>query len=127
MRQSAGFTAVELMIALVVGALFLISGYQLYGVVNERSSAAREMAEASNVGYEVLRKEGAYDPTANKVCPAYDEASVSRTVTGLSNLNIKLRRCKPFSDSDIILTTVIVGYGNDSPQKEVVHATYVNS
>lgn len=122
-----GFTAVELLVTLSVGVLFLISGYQLYGAVNTRSGNAREMAEASNIGYDVLRKEGSVYHSASG-CGSPSSTEVTRTSPNLQNLNITLLRCQPSADtSDLIQVTVKVRYGNDSPQREVIHAVYVTN
>lgn len=120
-----GFTTVEIMITLFVGALFLISGYQLFAVINSSASRTREMAEASNIGYSVLRKEGAVSSSTTAPCSASSHPTTTavRDAPTLQNLNISIKRCSPFSGSDITRVTVIVKYGN--PQREVVHATYV--
>lgn len=122
-----GFTTVELMVTLIIASLFIVSGYQLYNAVTLQSGKAREMAEASNIGYEVLRNEGSeYVSTANP-CATPAIISVSRSVPTLPGLGIVLKRCKPFTDNNIVMVTVTVRYGNTSPQKEVSHATYISN
>lgn len=122
MTRRDGFTTVELMVTLFVAVLFILSGYQLYDMVSARSSSAREMAEASNIGYEVLRKEGVYKPVTS-ACSAPPEESVTRSDLKIPDVTITIKRCKPFADSTLIQVTVSVKYG--TPQKEVVHATYL--
>lgn len=124
-----GFTAVELMVTLFVGSLFLISGYQLYGVVNMRSSNVREMSEASNIGYSVLRNQGSVlvgSPSSCTATPAFGPVSPLPATT-LTNLEVALYQCRPFSDlSNVVQVTVRVRYGNSTPKKEVIHATYIS-
>lgn len=69
-RSEAGFTVVELLVSLVVGSLLLISGYQLYGVVSTVVGEARQMSQASNIGYEVLRREGGVYQDLSEPCHA---------------------------------------------------------
>lgn len=124
-----GFTTVELIVTLAVGVLFLMSGYQLYGAISLRSGEARSMSEASNIGYEVLRQEGAYKDVSvacSATASSHDSTSITdRTSPTLSNLEITILRCKPISSLPVVRTTVVVKYG--LPQREVVHATYVSS
>ena len=127
--KSGGFTTVELLVTLFVASLFVISGYQLYSVVNSRAANTRMMSEASNIGYEVLRKEGSvYNdsgiPACNTTVSTHPTQSVTRSDLRLPSPSIRIRRCVPFSGVPIILVTVTVSY--DSPLKEVVHATYIS-
>lgn len=122
-----GFTAVELMVTLFVAVLFILSGYQLYGAVTLRSANSREMSEASNVGYEVLRKEGSvYKPTSNSCAAPSEEAITNRTGLKIPNPSIRILRCKPIQGSSLIQVTVSVKYGQLGTQREVLHATYVS-
>lgn len=125
MSLKQGFTTVEIMVTLIVAVLFILSGYQLYGMVSNRSSVTREMSEASNIGYEVLRKEGGVYQPISSPCATPTTQVITKTGLKLSNVTITIRRCKPFSDSEIIKVSVSVKYG--TPQKEVVHATYLAS
>lgn len=56
MRQHEGFTAVELLVALVVGVLLLGSGYQLYTTVLRDSSDSLRRSQASGVAYQIIRQ-----------------------------------------------------------------------
>lgn len=132
MIRQQGLTTVELIVTLFVASLFIMSGYQLYGVVNMRSSNARMMSEASSIGYEALRKYGTYQSTA-RMCNQSSHESQNVTLANLGipsgsvslpNLSITVQRCQPFANSPIIRFTATVKY--DSPQREVVHATYIS-
>lgn len=79
-RRNQGFTAVELLIAIVVGTLLFISAYQLYLNVIRQSQDATARAQASNVAYDLLRQYQedpywAYDPcwpdTDDPAIPSY--------------------------------------------------------
>lgn len=51
-----GFTAVELLIAIVVGSLLFLSAYQLYLNVIHQSQDATARSQASNAAYDLLRQ-----------------------------------------------------------------------
>ncbi len=125
-----GFTAVELLIALFIAALFILGGYQLYGTVALRLGNARETAQASNVGYSILRNQGSVHQLITNNCtnPAIENVDPA-TVTGLTNLpnaTATIRRCRPVAASTMIRVLVTVQYGSTTPLKEVIHVTYVN-
>lgn len=55
-KSSDGFTAVELLVTIIVAAMFTITLYQLMISVNNSSTAARNRATASDIAYTNLRK-----------------------------------------------------------------------
>lgn len=54
--EQTGFSAVELLITLVIASLFIIMGYQLYSVSIENGGDARREAAASALAYKKLRQ-----------------------------------------------------------------------
>lgn len=122
MSRQRGFTIVELMVTLFVGALLILSGCQLYITVVDRTAEARRMSEASNIGYGVLRKEGTYKKL-DADCSHPEVTNITRTAS-LQNLGIKMYRCRPNMKVNSIKVTVVVKY--DVPEREVIHATYVS-
>lgn len=127
--MSRGFTAVEVLITLFVGSLFLLGGYQLYGIITARSSEARELAEVSNIAYGVLRSRGsAYMPVTNDcnnpLQENVDPSTIPETV-GVPISSITIRRCMSSTSPEINLVAVVVAYGSSMPRKEVVHAIYI--
>lgn len=123
MSRQQGFTIVELMVTLVVGALLVMSGYQLYTVVAGRIGEARRMSEASNIGYGILRKEGSVYMDITEDCD-HPRVNTVAVASSLPNVSAKLSRCRPSPSISMIRVTSIVSY--DNPQKEVVHATYIS-
>lgn len=125
-RIEGGFSAVELMVTLFVAALFILSGLQLYGVVVTRLTETRQLSEASNIGYEVLRNEGSeYKPSSVTPCTASATPTAVNRPSSLPDLAISIERCKPFADAETIVEVrVKVSYG--TPKQEVVHATYIS-
>lgn len=59
-----GFTAVELLITLIVASMFLFAGYQLYTQVTRDGSDANKLAKVSNVAYEMVRERAAATASA---------------------------------------------------------------
>lgn len=54
-RNTSGFTAIELLVAIIVAVMLLGGGYQLYSVALTSSGTAYRRATASNAAYELLR------------------------------------------------------------------------
>lgn len=122
MKNSRGFTTVEVLITLIVASLFLISGYQLYTVVIEQSADARRMSEASNIAYEIMRKE-AYAVVSEPCSSPITSSPTVRANNLPKPVSATIYRCKPYTDSSIIQVRVTVRYG--STNQEVSHAIYL--
>ena len=121
-----GFTTVELLVTLFVAAAFLISGYQLYGMIVNDSGEARSQVQASNKAYEYLQK---YKESATSSCsPQTPENNTSITVPKLSNVTVSVNITCPYTSSvpplnNVSKIQVTIKY-ND-PQQSVSNATYV--
>ena len=132
MSRKDGLTTVELMVTLFVAALFILSGYQLYNAVNLRAGNSREMSEASNIAYRILREQAIYDSSFTKdtssTCPSSSTLSPTPTLplNTLPNPVVSVYRCYVDTNSDLQRVTVQIEYGNDTPKRKVVHATYVS-
>jgi len=121
----AGFSAVELLITLFVGAAFVATGYQLYSVIIQSSSDARFRSRASNIAYENLRK---YSPQATNPCSVVTPSPTPSVPasSGLSSPTISVTFSCPFgTTSGTSKVQVTLTYG--SPQQEVSHAIYVTN
>ena len=132
MSRRDGLTTVELMVTLFVAALFILSGYQLYNAVNLRAGNSREMSEASNIAYRILREQAIYDSSFTKdtssTCPSSSTLSPTPTLplNTLPNPVVSVYRCYVDTNSDLQRVTVQIEYGNDTPKRKVIHATYVS-
>lgn len=123
--MSRGFTIVELMVTLAVAGLFLLSGFQLYQVVELRNAEAREMSEASNLAYSTLRRESV--PPTSPLCSAFVSPTIisaTSSTTLPQPVKIKFYHCLPFTDANVIKVWVTVEYGKN--RGAVTHATYVS-
>lgn len=117
---TAGFTVVELVIALFVVGLVIATGWQAYALVTDDSKSAREHADASNIAYEAMRR-------------ATNQASSPCTTKTLTGLTIPSTSSLPqpssisgsiaclSSNTAISLVTVTVTYGANG---KVSHAIY---
>lgn len=55
-HNEKGFTVVEMLISIIVTALFLISFYQIIVVISQISTDAKQKALADNIAYSYLRR-----------------------------------------------------------------------
>lgn len=78
-----GFTAIELLVTIIVGAIFTITFYQMFISINQASSLARNQATASDIAYTNLRKYASADVTPDDWNPKF----VCSTASGSSNTN----------------------------------------
>lgn len=120
----SGFSAVELLITLFVAVAFIATGYQLYSIIINDGGEARARAKASNIAYDNLRR---YTPQATDPCTVFTPTPAPSIPagSGLSNATITVTISCPYTTA-LNLTKVEVSVKYGSPQKEVVHAIYVN-
>ncbi len=122
-RADAGFTAVELLVALVVGMLLLGSAYQLHTTVLKDSGDSQRRSQASNVAYDLLRQYQANSAVVTKPCtttstnpavPAYANLPGSSATVTVS--------CPYGTASNLSLVTVTLTYNNSNGTAQVTRA-----
>lgn len=124
-HTQSGFSIVELAIALVIAALFIVSGFQLYSTVTGASGEARREATAGNVAYKIMRDQS-YTKLSEKCGSSVKVSNIPPGSTALPPpVSIRMERCQVDTSLDLMKVVVLVRYG--SPVTEVVHATYVTS
>jgi prepilin-type N-terminal cleavage/methylation domain-containing protein len=122
-KHQSGFTAVELLITLFVGAAFIATGYQLYSAIIQNSGEARFRSKASNIAYDYLRR---YASQATNPCSTVTPSPTPTlpTDSGLSRATLTVAITCPWGTSAATSKIqVTITYG--SPQEEVAHALYV--
>ncbi len=122
MKNEHGFTAVELIITLILGLMMLLTAYQLYTFVMNDSSATRLRASASNLAYEFMREGSA---AATNPCTA---SSSTPTIPATAQLPSGAQAtvtitCPPANlPSSMSYITSTITYGGTT----VTHATYIS-
>ena len=117
-RPESGFTAVELLVTMIIGAMFLFAGYQLYSQVSRDGVSANKAAILSNKVTEKMRTHAANQSlTCSSIVapqtvtePSIGSVTYTTTISCPNpNLpNLRLIRVKATYDTN----------------KEVNHATY---
>ena len=124
-NYKSGFSAVELLVALFVAAVFLIAGHQLYSTIIRDSGSTRQKARASNIAYDYLRR---YSASAVAPCTAatpVDNVAVTPAPEGLVNVFVTVTySCPSGSPNTLIKVQATVKYGTDGG--EVSHAVYAS-
>jgi len=124
-QLQAGFSAVELLITLFIAVAFITTAYQLYSVVIQNGGDARSKAIANNIAYDNLRR---YAPQATNPCSNVtpSPAPTIPANSGLEQGAITVTITCPYGTS-LWLSQVKVTVTYGMPQKEVVHALFVNT
>lgn len=123
--SQAGFSAVELLITLLIGVAFIGAGYQLYGVAVKDGRDARQRAQASSIAYSQLRT-----TAASVTTPCTTSSSVISVPanSGLTNTTMTAAIGCPYgTTSSVSSVTITLLYGTDNPQKQVSHAIYATT
>lgn len=121
-RKQAGFTAVELLIALTIAATLLIAGYQLYAVIIQDSGDVRQRSRASNLALDYLRRYSASAPVTCSASTVVNNQAVTPTPPGLSDVFVTVSyTCPQASIPTLTRVQVKINY---SGNKEVTHAIY---
>lgn len=124
-KHESGFSAVELLITLFIAAIFLVSGYQLWGYVNKSGEESDQFAKASNISYDYLRR---YSSSTSGTCAASTPVSNTTPDNSSSLTNAKVTvtiSCPNTSVAAVSKITSTVTYGGN-PVKSVIHAVYTN-
>jgi len=148
--SNLGFTAVEMLVTIVVAAIFATSFYMLFTTVNSASASARSNATASDLAYSYLRKYASASSTPTWfVCSTASGSSntndsvINSNATGQVLENITMTTAESNLPSPIVVkVTALATYGCNGdnvkkpiriesqvtygPQSTVVdHVTYV--
>ena len=121
---SHGFTAVELLIAIVVGIVFIGAVSQIYTVVMNDSAVARNRATASSIAYTQARTVIA--SLATPCSPSSATTTPSSNLPGTVSMTtvIDCPYTATYANSTISRVTVTVTYGTTTPQQKVKHVLY---
>lgn len=127
-RSLTGFSAVEVMIALIIASLFLFSAYQLFGIVYRSQLYARSRSEAANIAYAELRK----TTSVNFTCPIGANRTIDRVYrppeqSNLNGLKAITRISCPYGTTQKILKIEIeIEYRVNGDLQKEKQAIYVD-
>lgn len=131
-RSEQGFTAIELLITLIIAAVFLFAGYQLYSQVVKEGANANRSARLSNATYAKLRSatadaDVAYPAGCNFTTPV--TTTTSQSVTGLGNVTYTTTISCPYisaSNSAKYVFLIRVEGTDATGATKVSHATFAS-
>ena len=122
-KLQQGFTAVELIIALVIGVLLLTSAYQLYSAVVNDSGDSQRRAQASNVAYSLLRQYQNDNTFVTSPCVARTATPAVPTYANLPGATASVATTCPYTTTTALsLITVTVTINNSNQQEQVTRA-----
>ena len=121
-----GFTAVELIIALIVGVLLLGSAYQLYTTIVSDAGDAQRKSQASNIAYALLREYGDKPEFVGDPCSG-NSATPTVTAANLPGATATVVTTCPVANADLNLITVTVEYNNANSKEQVSRAIIIKA
>lgn len=133
MNKQQGFSAIELLITLFIGALFLFAGYQLYSYVTRSGFEAARQSAASSIAYTYLRQNENTPPSTCTVsnlnsvmgCTSTYPFPANYVYQGISNITITVSQREYLSAAPNVLQTVVtISYFDTYSQKTLTHGTY---
>ncbi len=124
-HNQQGFTAVELLVTLFIGATFLLAAYQIYSVITNDAAATRNRSKASNIALDNARMIALQFSGA---CTGVSTSTFSPSPSipansGLPSATISATKDCPIPSGPSRIT-VTVSYGNNNPQDQASHVLY---
>ena len=119
-----GFSAVELLIALILATVFILAGYQVATSIIRSGAESEQLAKAANIAHEYLRR----NSTSADPCAASTPVNnaVPDNSDGLPNARVTVvRSCPNTSITSLSKITSTVTYGPTNASKTVSHAVFV--
>jgi len=155
MRQQSGFTVIELVIAITISGVIVVSLMQLFSAINNLSTESSRRAIASNIAYNNMRKyANGQKPTwfdcigdeAGETTPPFSDGKTKPGATGQILLNVTsttIIQTLPPPVVQYVIAVAPYGCGNSGPgqpirvqsqltygqgqsQRTITHATYVS-
>lgn len=128
MKTSEGFSAVELLVTLFIGALFLLGGYQIWAFAQRSGAEADDFSRASSAAYEYLQKSSSdMTCTGTAASPTLIQNNVAITVSGLNSPRLTVSQvCPIVTGTTTAKVTSTVSYTVAGTTRSVSHATYYN-
>ncbi|MBP9667533.1 prepilin-type N-terminal cleavage/methylation domain-containing protein [Candidatus Saccharibacteria bacterium] len=127
-RLDSGFSAVEVLITLSIGSVFLFSGYQLSTQVTADGTDSAITGKVSNVVYDYLRKARFDSVDGGCIVASPPTASSDQvTIPGLqTTATVTTTYACVYDQVDIYKVTVSASYNDGISTKVLSHAIYTN-
>lgn len=112
-----GFTAVELLVAIIIAVMLLAGGYQLYTTAQRSAFMASNRAKASNVAYDLMRSYQQNSSYIQSPCVAQTIAAPASNVAVPASYSFPTSTYSaaitcPYGSTSTSLVTVTVNYTN---------------
>lgn len=122
-EKEQGFTAVELIVALIVGVLLLGSAYQLYTTVTINAGDASRRSQASNAAYALLRQYQSSTTLVTDPCTPHTYVPAVPSYANLPGATASIVVTCPYTDvTDLSLMTVTITINNANQTEQVTRA-----
>lgn len=122
-QLETGFTAVELLVALIIGMLLLGSAYQLYTSVTTTSGDATRRSQASNVAYALLRENQNNTALVTNPCAVRSSTPTVPSYADLPGATATISVTCPYSDiTSISLLTITITFNNADQTEQITRA-----
>lgn len=127
-NTSNGFSAIELLVTLFIAGIFLITGYQLYGVIIKSGAQTNSQAHAYNIVYDYMQRSKAAAEVPCQEIPPSTPLVNDNSQPRLSNVTVTVTISCPYGTSSSISKVLAeLTYGHGVDQKTVNVATYVGN
>lgn len=121
----SGFTTVELLVSLFIASMFMMTGFELYGIIMKDGSSTRNQAKAANIASEFMYNA---QSTVTATCTARTSNPSPPSNTGLSALEVTITTSCPYgTTASLSKLKVDVKYGNTSPKQQVSTVVYATA
>ena len=121
-RTSAGFTAVELLITMLIASMFLFAGYQLYTQVMKDGAETNKTALVSNLASERMQKQVRL---LSGPCASSGPTEVKITEAGIGEVTYTdTVSCPNMSATPNLKRVKIEASYGTNPVIKVAHATF---
>jgi len=119
-----GFSAVEVLVTVIVGVVFIGAIAQMYGVVMSDAATVRNRTTASSIAYTQARAKvasvsGTCVTSSSTTTPV---ANLPPTISMTTAVDCPFSNAGTYANSAVSRVTVTVTY--DSPQETVKHVLY---
>lgn len=120
--DQSGFTAVELLVTLIIASMFLFAGYQLYTQVQRDGADANRAASVSGL---IVNRLQVKSREISGNCVESLESSLTVTEAGIGPVTYKTTvKCPNSTLLPTLKLIKIEGVYQTNPDRSVTHATY---